>query len=282
MNGQISRRALLLSAAGLPLAAQEKFSSRVGLQLYSLRRQASKDLPGTLALVRKLGFRELEVGGFYGRTAPEFQRLLTGSGLKATSMIAAWDQLSKSTSEAAGHAQTVGAAYVSCTSIPGKKRLTLEDVTLAARNFNRWGEALARTGLRFCFHPHGPEFVSGPDGTLFDTMAKLMDPSVANFEMDVFWFVFGNQDPAKVLEKYSGRFPLMHVKDIRKGEPRTFDPGTVAEEASVPLGRGEVDWPPVLRAARRTGVRHYYIEEEHPDAVGQIQESLRYLDGLQL
>jgi sugar phosphate isomerase/epimerase len=98
--------------------------------------------------------------------------------------------------------------------------------------------------------------------------------------MDVFWFVFGDQDPTTALERYSGRFPLMHVKDIRPGEPRTFNPGTVAEEASVPLGTGEVDWPAVLRAARRHGVRRYYIEEEHPDAVRQIEQSLRYLKNL--
>jgi sugar phosphate isomerase/epimerase len=80
-----------------------------------------------------------------------------------------------------------------------------------------------------------------------------------------------------MLEKYAGRFLLMHVKDIRKGEPRTFDPGTVEEEASVPLGRGEVDWPATFAAARKSGVRHYYIEEEHPDAVRQIRQSLAYL-----
>jgi sugar phosphate isomerase/epimerase len=152
----------------------------------------------------------------------------------------------------------------------------------AAERFNQWGRDLAGAGLHFCYHPHGPEFVSGPDGTLFDTLARRTDPALANFEMDVFWFVFGNLDPAATLQRYGGRFPLMHVKDIRQGEPRTFDPGTVAEEASVPLGTGEVAWPAVLRAAQKAGVRHYYIEEEHPDAVRQIRQSLQYLASLDL
>ena len=276
-----SRRAFLaLAGAGLPLAGEQKFPGPPGLQIYSLRRQAAKDLPGTLALIRELGFRELEVGGFYGRSAAEFQRMLAANGLKATTVGAEWDRLTKSTGEAAEEARTLGARYVTCTSIPRKKRLTFDDVALAADNFNRWGEALSTAGLHFCYHPHGPEFVDGPDGTLFDTLAKRTNPKFANFEMDVFWFVFGNQDPARMLERYSGRFPLMHVKDIRHGEPRTFNPGTVAEEASVPLGTGEVDWPPVLRAAAKTGVRHYYIEEEHPDAVRQIRQSLRYLENV--
>ncbi len=276
-----SRRAFLaLAGAALPIAARQRFSRPLGLQIYSLRREAEKDLPGTLALIRKLGFTELEVGGFYGRTLADFQRMLAGEGLKVTSMGSDWGRLLKSTNEAADQARALGAEYVTCSQIPRKKRLTFEDATRAADNFNRWGEALAGAGLRFCYHTHGPEFVDGPDGTLFDTLAKRTDPKFANFEMDVFWIVFGNQDPAKLMERYSGRFPLMHVKDIRKGEPRTFNPGTVEEEASVPLGTGEVDWPPVLKAAAKTGVRRYYIEEEHPDAVRQIRQSLAYLEKL--
>ena len=267
-----------LAEAALGDAAPHSFSRPLGLQLYSLRREAAKDLGQTLAQVRKLGFTELEVGGTYGRTVAEFHRMLSDNGLKATSMGAGWGQLSKSTNQAADDARTLGAGYVTCSQIPRKKQLTLDDATRAAESLNQWGDSLAASGLRLCYHIHGYEFVPGPDGTLFDTLAKRMDPKSANFEMDVFWVVFGNEDPAKLLDRYSGRFPLMHVKDIRKGEERTFNPGTVREEASVPLGTGEVKWPPVFDAARKHGVRHYYLEEEHPNAVAQIQQSLRYLE----
>jgi sugar phosphate isomerase/epimerase len=276
-----TRRAFLsLAAGGLSTAAGQRFSKTLGLQIYSLRREAAKDLPRTLALIRELGFTELEVGGFYGRTPSEFQRMLAANGLKATAMGAGWDQLSKSANQAADNAGTLGVAYVTCSQIPRKKQLTLDDATRAAENLNRWGESLAASRLRLCYHTHGYEFVKGPDGTLFDTLARAMDPKLANFEMDVFWVVFGNEDPVKLLERYSGRFPLMHVKDIRKGEARTFNPGTVEEEASVPLGTGEVNWPPVLEAAQKHGVRHYYLEEEHPDTVAQIRQSLRYLQSI--
>lgn len=274
---QSRRTFLALAAAGMCSGADQTFSNRLGLQLYSLRREAAKDLPGTLALVRELGFTELEVGGFFNRTAAEFQRILAGKGLKATSMGAGWAQLGKSIDKVADDAGAIGVKYVTCSQIPRKKQLTLDDAMRAAEDLNRWGESLARGGLELCYHIHGYEFVPGPDGTLFDTLAKRMDPRFANFELDVFWAVFGNEDPAELLQRYSGRFPLMHVKDIRKGEPRTFNPGTVEEEASVPLGTGEVNWRPVLDAARKHGVRHYYLEEEHPNTIAQIKESLRYL-----
>jgi sugar phosphate isomerase/epimerase len=255
-----------------------------GLQLYSLRYMAAKDLPGALATARRLGFHELEAGDFYGRSPVEFRDLAAGYGLTVSCMGASWDALQSSASRVADQAHQIGAAFVTCTSIPRSaragNRLTLEDVKKASAAFNRWGSELQREKLRLCFHPHGPEFVAGPDGTLFDTMAREMDPRAANFEMDVFWFVFGNQDPAAMLRRYKGRFLLMHVKDIRKGVARTFDPGTVEEEDSVPLGTGEVDWVSTLAAASESGVEKYYIEEEHPQAVEQIKRSLQYLKKL--
>ena len=276
----ITRRALLVGTAATSLASGGD-ASHPGLELYSLRYLAQKDLASALDTARRLGFRELEAGDFYGRSAAEFQGLVSARGLRVVSMVADWKALAKSTAEVARNAGRLRARYVTCTSAPGSapngRTMTLDDARRAADAFNRWGRELGQSGLRLCFHPHGPEFVPGPDGTLFDTMARAMDPKVANFEMDVFWFVFGNQNPAEHLRRYKGRFLLMHLKDIRPGVRRTFDPATVAEEDSVPIGKGEIDWPSTLRAARESGVEEYFIEEEHPRAVEQITESLRYL-----
>ena len=82
----ISRRTFLASAAVLPAAARQRLN--VGLEIYSLRRDAEKDLPATLAMIRKFGFTEVEVSALYGRNAAEFRRLLDNNGLKATSMMA--------------------------------------------------------------------------------------------------------------------------------------------------------------------------------------------------
>jgi hypothetical protein len=115
-----SRRTFLAAAAGGALcnAAAQRIARPLGLQLYSLRREAAKDLRQTLALVRKLGFTELEVGSYYGRTAAEFGRMLWDNGLKATAMGAGWEQLSKSINEVAANARTLGVEYVTCSQIP--------------------------------------------------------------------------------------------------------------------------------------------------------------------
>ena len=268
---------LASAAAALPVFGNQKAPGAFGLEIYSLREEARKDLPATLAMIRKLGFKEVEVSELYGRGAAAFRRLLDHAGLRATSMMAEYERLRKDADSVAADARALGAAYVVCSTIPHKKHLTAENITRVTEDFGRWGEKLAGSGLHLCYHTHGIEFDKSQEGTLFDTLARHTDPKFFNFEMDIFWIVFAFQDPAKLLRKYPGRFPLMHVKDIRKGTSLGGSPGDVLEEASVPLGAGIVDIPAALRAARETGVQHYYIEDEAVDAARQIPESLKYL-----
>jgi sugar phosphate isomerase/epimerase len=277
----ITRRTMLAAAcATLPGFGKQNAAARFGLEIYSLRNEAQKDLPATLAMIRKFGFREIEMGDLFGRTAAEYRRLLDGAGLRATSMMADYERLQKSTDAVAADAHAIGAEYVVCGAIPHKKQLTAENVSRAVEDFNRWGEKLSGAGLRLGYHTHGVEFGKSPDGTLFDTLVRQTDPKHVNFEMDIFWIVFAFQDPVKLLHKYPGRFPLMHVKDIRKGTVLGRTPGDVMEEDSVPLGAGIVDIPAALRAAKEAGVHHYYIEDEAVNAAEQIPESLKYLDRL--
>jgi len=250
----------------------------MGLEIYTLRREAEHDLPATLALIRSFGFNEVEVSGLYGHSAAEFRQLLDKNNLKATSMITEHDRLAREIDSVAADAHTLGADFVVCGTIPHKKKhLVDEECIRAAEDLNRWGEKLLGGGLHCCYHTHGIEFDRSADGTVFDTLARNCDEKFINFEMDIFWIVYAYQDPVKLLHQYPGRFPLMHVKDIRNGTVLGGSPGDVLEEASVPLGQGLVNIPAALRAAQETGVRHYYIEDEAVDAKVQIPESLRYI-----
>src|SRR5262245_33413714 len=278
---QLSRRRFLMATgAFLADGAKPAASRKYGLEIYSLRREAANDLPGTLALIRKFGFRELEVGDLYGRSAQDFRQLLDHTGLRVTSMMAAHAQLGGPIQNVVSDARTLGAKYVVCSTIPHRKHLTTEDCEKAIDDFNRWGKVLRDSGLHLCYHTHGIEFGPSPDGTLFDTLVKRTDPNIVSYEMDIFWMVFAHQDPVKWLRRYSGRFPLMHVKDVRKDTPLGGSPDDVLEEASVILGQGLVDIPATLGAAETTGVLHYYIEDEAVNAAEQIPQSLRYLESI--
>src|SRR5512145_2991898 len=257
-----------------------RFPGRFGLEIYSLRREAAKDLPATLALIRKFGIVDVELGDFYGRTAKEVRRLLDNAELRASAMMSAHARLKDDMASIVRDARALEVEYVVCSTIPHKKHITAPDCDQAIEDFNRWGKVLAESKLGLCYHTHGVEFGPSPDGTLFDTLVKRTDPQFVNYEMDIFWIVFAHQDPAKLLHKYPGRFPLMHVKDIRKDTPLGGSPGDVLEEASVILGQGLVDIPAALRAAEATGTKHYYIEDEAVNAAEQIPQSLRYLESI--
>ena len=154
----INRRMLLAAAfAALPAIGKQKSPGPFGLQIYSLRGEAAKDLPTTLALIRKLGFNEVEVPELYGRTAGEFRQLLDRAGLQATSMMAEYERLGKDADSVAADAHALGAGYVVCSTIPHRKQLTGDNMARAAEDFARWGKTLAGSGLHLCYHTHGVE-----------------------------------------------------------------------------------------------------------------------------
>ena len=275
------RRFLAAAAAAVTAAGKPAFRAQVGINIYSLRYQAEKDLPATLALIRQLGFAEVEAGDLYGRRAAEFLGLLYMAACMPRHWCRLYEALATTWTAVAAQARTLGAKYIVCSTIPhSAKHLAAQDCAPAADNLNKWGERLAASGLRLCYHTHGTEFDASPDGTRFDTLAKLTNPKFVNFEMDIFWIVYGYQDPVRLLHRYPGRFPLMHIKDIRKGTVLGGSPADVLEEESVPLGTGLVDVRAALLAAKDCGVQHYYLEEEAVDAVPQIRQSLRYLASL--
>lgn len=204
----ISRRTLLTAAVALPAAARRPLRPKVGINIYSLRYMAQKDLPAT---------SQSSASSVFKRWKPVIFTdvgLLNAAGLQATSFAAGYDELGKNLNTVMAAAKTLGVSYVVCTTIPHSgKHLAPRDCAPAAANLNRWGERLAAFGLRLCYHSHGTEFDSSTDGTVSDTFAKLTNPKYANFEMDIFW-IYGRQDPVRLLHRYPGRFPLMHIKDI--------------------------------------------------------------------
>jgi sugar phosphate isomerase/epimerase len=249
----------------------------VGLQLYSLRQHFPKDVPGTLAKVYAMGFREVEGGGDYGLGVAGFMGALKKAGLTLTSALFGYEDWGKDTAAAVRRATEFGARYAGCAWIPHEHPFTREDCLRAAADFNRWGRAAKEAGVRFIYHIHGFEFEPSPEGTLFDTLAKETDAAVVAFEADIFWVRRGGADPVALFDRYPGRIPLTHLKDVAKGTDTCKPNGKAPDETSVPLGEGMIDWRNVLGAAQKAGVERHFVEDEHPEALAQIPQSLRFL-----
>ncbi len=258
--------------------AQQGILSPVGLQLYSFRNQFAKDVPGTMAKVRELGFREVELAGTYGLSNSDFRKLLDQNGLKAVSMGAGFEQLENSVPKIINDAKTFGAKYVTCAWIPHQgDNFSLNDADVAVDVFNTAGKLLAENGLTFCYHIHGYEFQKMPDGsTYFDYLVKNLNPKYVNFELDVFWAKMPGEDPVALLQKYPKRFLLSHLKDRKPGTPGSQN-GRADVETNVILGQGDIGIAAFMKAARKAGVRHHFIEDESSRSMEQMAPSIAFL-----
>lgn len=255
---------------------------RLGLELYSVRNELKKDLAGTLKMVREWGFEHVELAGLPPMKAEETARALKTADLRAVSQFVEYDRLRDDFAGVVRDARTLGLEYLICGWIPHEKTLTREDVDRAIASFNSWGAAAAREKARLGYHIHGYEFVSSPDGTLMDTLFKGTDPERVDYEMDIFWVVRGGGDPVALLERYGRQIKLVHLKDISKGTETGVTTGQAPDEASVTLGTGKVDVPAVMKAAVKAKVKWYFLEDEHPEAVKQIPQSIEYLKRLKV
>jgi sugar phosphate isomerase/epimerase len=253
-------------------------SFEIGLELYSLRREMATDVPGTLSRARAMGFREVEVPGYYGLKVTEFRKALDGAALQATALVAQWDQLQQGISSVANDLAILGASWAILPWIPHGDRFERSDAERAATRMNAWAADFEKAGYHFAYHPHGYEFQPAPEGTLFDVLASKTEPAV-NFEMDTFWIAWPGQDCVRLLNKYPHRFRLLHLKDLKKGVTGNLS-GSAPDTDSVAIGDGVIPWAEVLSTARRQGCEKFYIEDESPEAATQIPRSLEYLGSL--
>ena len=264
--------------AGCATTDGNSFPGTPGLQVYSLRGLfAEKGVVAGLDQTKSFGFTTVEVGGSYKLKPEEFLALLKERGLKAVSGHFAWDRWKSDPDGVAAEAKALGLEYAGCAWANHKDPFDEPQAREVLEVFQKAGAATKKVGIKFFYHFHGFEFVKHGGETLADLLVRGTDPDLVAFQMDVLWVFFPGQDPAAWLLKYPGRWVSMHLKDLRKGVERGPLTGHTDVRNNVVLGTGQVDWPAVLAAARKVGVKYYFIEDESPDVLTQIPGTLRYL-----
>ena len=256
------KRSVLLTAGavvGSRLLAEGTFSKTphkiVGLQLYSLRDAMKKDVPGTLKKTAKMGYQTLETAGYgdgklYGYAPAEFRKMCEDLGMQGmgahlgrsytketdAEVMDWWKQALDAQAEA-------GCSYAVQASYPiGEK---LDDIKLYCDYFNQVGAEAKKRGLRFGFHNHAKEFEKREGEVIYDYMVANTDPTNVMFELDVYWASKGGVNPSAYIQKYAGRFPLLHIKDVDI------------------IGASEtIDFESIFKAAYKQGLEEYYVEIE--------------------
>lgn len=253
------------------------FKGPVGLQLYSLRDEFKKDVRRTLDLVQSYGFLYVELAGTYGWLPRDFRAALLERGLVPIAGHFSYERWRDEPEFVLRDAKALGLKYAGCAWIPHEGDFDEAECRAAIEVFNRAGELAARERIQFFYHNHGYEFQPYGDGTLLDLLITGTNPKWVAFEMDLLWTVHPGQDPVRWLQKYPKRWPLMHLKDLKRGVEGDLS-GHTDVTNDVILGTGQMDMPAILKAARKARVKYYFIEDESPSAKEQIPQSLRFLE----
>jgi sugar phosphate isomerase/epimerase len=274
--------AILFSDANLLLAQSGKklYTFPIGIQTYTYRKSFPNGVEATLDTIQSLGVKELEAGVPKGMTAEEFKKLVNDRGMTIPSTGAGYEQIVKDPMEVVKNAKALGASYVMVSWIPHDRHdFKFENAKKAVEDFNKVGKVLKENGLTFCYHIHGYEFRPQGNGTMFDYMVENTNPEYVSFELDLLWAQHGGADPVALLNKYGNRFKLVHLKDLKKGVKGDHT-GSTPHENDVPLGTGQIDIPGVLKAAKKVGIKHYFIEDESDNIRTSVPQSIAYLKSL--
>ena len=252
-----------------------------GVVSYTFRNSFQKNAAATLDTIRGLGVTNIEFSNLFGKKPAELKQLLDERGMRCTSFGVSYTDLVNKTKEVAENAKTLGATFVRVAWIPHDKiPFNIEIVKKAVDDFNKAGKVLKEEyGLTFCYHNHGYEFQPYPNGTYYDYIVANTNPAYVSFELDVLWAFHPGKDPVALLEKYGRRIKLMHVKDLRKGVKGDFSGGTAVDN-DVALGTGQIDIRSVIKAAKKSSIQNYYIEDESNNVSIQVPQSLAYLKSL--
>jgi sugar phosphate isomerase/epimerase len=268
---------------------------KIGLQLYTVRDAMEKDFHGTLARVATIGYKEVELAGFaqaangevtYFKQSPkDFRAAIDSQGLVSPSTHVTFKSLApENFAHVLESSKVLGHSYIVCPWIEEEDRKKPDVWKRASDTFNHAGEACKKAGIQFAYHNHWFEFFPNADGKLpYDLLLADTDANLVKMELDLCWIVVGGQDPVKYFAKYPGRFPLVHVKDMKK-IPKVDTSGGQNFGDSLDMtsvGNGVIDWKQILGKSEQAGIKHYFVEHDKPqDPFASIEASYAYLKPL--
>ena len=267
--------ALLLSVASV--VAAPLLDRPPGVVSYTFRHQFKADMAGTFDQVKAFGITDIEMSNLFGQTPARIRELMDARGISCSSYGAPYNDVLKKTDEVAAVAKTLGAKYVRVSLPSAKTPFDKAAAIQRAAEMNAMGKQLReKHGLTFVLHNHGMEFVPEGKGTLYDLLHERTRPEDVSFELDVLWAYLPGADPVAIFEKYGARIPLMHIKDVRKGLARTWG-HKYDSDNDVTLGAGQLDQAAIFAAAKKAGVKHFYLEDESSHSLSQVPLSIAYL-----
>jgi sugar phosphate isomerase/epimerase len=275
----------------------------IGLQLYSLGDEPSKDIDATLARVAALGYRDIELPGMLGKSATELKGAADKAGLKYSSLhlpaaplfggtgLSLADPADK-VAEIAG-ALGIKNVVMPIQLMPDKLKPAVNETfqnaiargmaeagadiwKRTAALLNEKAAGLKPHGISLGYHNHNIEFAAVGNTTGWEILMREIDPALITLELDIGWIAAAGLDPVAFLNKHRGRVRQMHIKDVKATTTTNF----ALSMDPTQIGDGKLDWARILPAAYKAGVRNFYVEQEPPFAMARMDAVKRSIDYL--
>lgn len=260
------------TAAGAMSTAGGANANMIGIQMYTVRDQLTANFEGTVEKIAQIGYRNLEFAGYYNRTPEQVRALLDRVGAVSRSSHIGAPLMRTDAASQIKAAKTIGQEYITLPSFNfGKEGLA--GWRKAVAEFNQWGAMCRDAGLKLAYHNHNFEFASLEGTTGYDVLVKEVDPKLVDFELDLYWARFADQDPLALFAKYPGRFAMWHVKDMAI---------TGTQKGMTPVGKGTIDFKSIFAHARQSGMKYFFVEHDtaaqYPGgSLASAQASYEYL-----
>ncbi|GEO03734.1 sugar phosphate isomerase [Adhaeribacter aerolatus] len=263
---------LTLSACLLPDIARAALVKNPGIQVYSVKKEITEDAVGTLKKLAQIGYKEIETAGkagnyYYGLKPKEINKICRDLGMRVRSGHVHINENWQQTIDNAGEA---GQQYIICSSMPSREP-SISNYQRTAEGFNKAAEACKKANIVFGYHNHEYEFEKKDGKILYDVLLQETDADLVKMELDLGWVAAAGLDPFYYFEKYPDRFPLWHLKDIKKTELK-----------STELGTGRLDIKRLFQKAEKSGMKYFFVEQEDftTSPLAAAEYNLNYLKGL--
>jgi sugar phosphate isomerase/epimerase len=250
-------------------AARVSKSSKIplGLQLYSVRRVAQKDLASVLKAVAKMGYQAVEFAGYYGHSAQQIKELLDANDLKCCGTHLRLDALADDKlEETVAFNKTIGNKYLVVSWMPPNYQESVKSIEKMAEKYNGLAETLASENMLVGYHAHGHDFHKVDGRPAWDIFFENTDPRVI-MQLDIGNCLAGGGDPIATLKRFPGRTTTIHLKE--HGGP-----------AEAVIGEGDVDWEKVFALCKAQGGTDWYIVEHERGAGDPLENVERCLKNI--
>ncbi len=247
---------------------------KLGLQLFSVREDLEKDFIGTLKKVKEIGYEGGELAGLYGKTASEVRSAFEEAGLIPISAHVAYQDLIPDIEGLVKTYNEIGCKYIVIPYLPEDLRYGTEKYPEVVSGIRKIGEICVKYGITLLYHNHDFEFAKNQSGKyVLDVLYEEIPESILQTEIDTCWVNVAGENPCDYVRKYTGRAPIVHLKDFDGEKSKNMYKliGIESEETEVentfefrPLGYGKQNVQAIVDAANDAGAIWLIAEQDEP------------------